>query len=150
MSRTLSYTLKVQLLDPLARVPTRGTKLSAGLDLYAFLAKPEELKPGARVFIPTGIGIELPSGHEGQIRSRSGLACKHGITVINAPATIDEDYRGEIQIALLNTSFRRYTVNPGDRIAQLIIAPVTRVGIEIVEELEESQRGGRGFGSTGR
>jgi len=142
--------LNVKKLEAAARLPTRGTKRSAGLDLYAYIPEPVTILAGDRAFIPTGIGIELPPGHEGQIRSRSGLACRHGIVVINAPATIDEDYRGEIQICLLNTSFLRYTIEPYDRIAQLVVAPWTWVAVEEVDELAPSERGGRGFGSTGR
>jgi len=100
--------------------------------------------------VPTGIAVALPPGHEGQVRPRSGLAARHGITVTNAPGTIDEDYRGEIKVLLVNLGDEPYTLESGERVAQLVVAPITRVSIREVEELDETPRGAGGFGSTGR
>jgi dUTP pyrophosphatase len=100
--------------------------------------------------VPTGIAIALPPGHEGQVRPRSGLAARHGITVTNAPGTIDEDYRGEVSVLLINLGEKAYTIEPGERIAQLVVAPVTRVSVQTTATLAETARGERGFGSTGR
>lgn len=108
------------------------------------------LKPFERRLLPTGIAIELPEGYEAQVRPRSGLAIKHGITILNSPGTIDSDYRGEIKVILINLGNEDFVVRRGDRIAQLVIAPVVRVQWEEVEELTESLRGPNGFGSTGR
>lgn len=122
---------------------------AAGLDLYAAIPTELMIKPGGRAQISTGLCIELPVGYEGQVRPRSSLAWKDGITVINSPGTIDADYRGEVKILLLNTSNNMYRVQPGARIAQLVIAPVVQVEIEYVDELTDTQRGSGGFGSTG-
>lgn len=108
------------------------------------------IEPNERVAVPTGIAVELPVGHEGQVRPRSGLARKHGLTVLNAPGTIDEDYRGEIVVLLVNLGGERCVIEPGERIAQLVVAPVTRVGVVEVDSLAPSARGAGGFGSTGR
>lgn len=133
-----------------AECPRYMTAGSAGMDLYAALTEHDHLMPGERALVPTGIYIELPPGHEGQIRPRSGLAIKHGITVINTPGTIDEDYRGEIKVALINLSDKMYVIEPGSRIAQLVIAPVTRINeIQLVEELSPTKRSTGGFGHTG-
>lgn len=134
-------------------LPAYASAGAAGLDLYAALDQPVVLAPGDRASIPTGIAIALPSGYEGQVRARSGLASKHGIGLVNAPGTIDEDYRGEVRVLLVNLSRDPYTVHPKDRIAQLVIAPVTRVEVQPVEsasELGDTERGAGGFGSTGR
>lgn len=124
---------------------------AAGLDLLAALpqAEPLKLAPGSRALVPTGLVLEIPPGYEGQVRPRSGLALKHGVTVLNAPGTIDADYRGEVMVLLVNLGPENFIVMRGDRIAQLVIAPVTRVDIELVEETSGSQRGRGGFGSTG-
>lgn len=146
-------TLKVQLLRDGAVMPAYATAGSAGLDLHAAIAAPVELAPGDRASIPTGLAIALPHGYEGQVRPRSGLASKHGIGLVNAPGTIDEDYRGEVRVLLVNLSQQSYAVQPRDRIAQLVVAPVTRVSVasvETAEELGQTQRGSGGFGSTGR
>jgi dUTP pyrophosphatase len=142
--------LQVQRLHPGAILPTYATEGAAGLDLHAALEAPRLLPPGERAAIATGIAIALPPGHEGQVRPRSGLAAKHGISVVNAPGTIDEDYRGEVQVLLINLGREPYTIQPGDRIAQLVVAPVTRVQVTAVEALEGTARGHGGFGSTGR
>ena len=123
------------------------------MDLQAALDGPLTLAPGDRVAVPTGIAIALPPGHEGQVRPRSGLARKHGIGMVNAPGTIDEDYRGEVQVLLVNLGREPYTIQPGDRVAQLVVAAVARVRPELVQSIDElgaTQRGGGGFGSTGR
>ncbi|MBV9135594.1 MAG: dUTP diphosphatase [Hyphomicrobiales bacterium] len=133
---------------PLPRYETDG---AAGLDLLAAVdaGKPVRLEPGARALVPCGIVIELPEGHEGQVRPRSGLALKHGITVLNAPGTIDEDYRGEVSVLLVNLGERAFEVVRGTRIAQLVIAPVARVTPCETKMLTTTARGARGYGSTG-
>ncbi len=131
-------------------LPTYETIASAGMDLRAFLEEPVVMKPLGRALIPTGLFIELPAGHEAQVRPRSGLAIRHGITVLNSPGTIDADYRGEIKVILVNLSDEAYTVNDGDRIAQMIIASHEQAEWEQVAELVETTRGAGGFGHTGR
>ncbi len=118
------------------------------MDLAAALSEPLRLEPGDRMVIPTGIAMELPSGYEGQVRPRSGLAIRHGVTVVNSPGTIDEDYRGEIMVGLVNLGNAPFVVDEGMRVAQLVIAPVARVTIEEVSGLSETQRGSGGFGHT--
>jgi len=130
-------------------LPAYETKGSAGLDLSAAIDEPIVLGKGSRCLVPTGLCIELPFQHEGQIRPRSGLAVKHGVTVLNSPGTIDEDYRGEVKIPLINHGDEDFVVSRGMRIAQLIIAPVVQVEIETVSELSSTVRGSGGFGSTG-
>ena len=132
-------------------LPAYESAGAAGLDLRAALAEDQPLVvgKGERCLVPTGLAIELPVGHEGQVRPRSGLAIKHGITVINAPGTIDEDYRGEVKVALINHGQEAFEIMRGMRIAQLIVAPVTQVVIEAVEDISDTERGGAGFGSTG-
>ena len=132
-------------------LPRYGTALSAGCDLYAAIDQPLDLPPGARMVVPTGIAIALPNGTEGQVRPRSGLAVKFGLTVLNAPGTIDADYRGEIKVPLINLGQESYTIHRGDRIAQLVIARVSQIRWETVQELvDTTERGIKGFGSTGR
>jgi dUTP pyrophosphatase len=147
-------TLKIQLLrDDQSVMPAYASAGAAGLDLHAALEAPKTLLPGERASIPTGIALALPAGYEGQVRPRSGLANKHGIGVVNAPGTIDEDYRGEVHVLLVNLSQASYTIQPKDRIAQLVVAPVTRVSLVRVAhaaELGQTERGSGGFGSTGR
>ncbi len=130
-------------------LPAYETAFSAGMDLRASLETPLVLKPLARALVSTGLFIELPAGHEAQVRPRSGLAAKHGITVLNTPGTIDADYRGEIKVIMVNLSENEYTIHPGDRIAQMIIARYERVSLVAVEKLSETQRGSGGFGHTG-
>ena len=131
-------------------LPSYATAQAAGLDLMAALSEPLEMLPFARLLVPTGISIALPEGYEGQVRPRSGLARKHGITLLNAPGTIDADYRGEIKVILINLSPDLFLVHPGERIAQLIVAPVTRIAWARNDNLNETARGTAGFGSTGR
>jgi dUTP pyrophosphatase len=129
-------------------LPGYQTAGSAGLDLRADEAC--TLAPGERRLVPTGLALELPAGHEGQVRPRSGLALRHGIAMVNAPGTIDEDYRGEVGVILVNLGREPFHVARGDRIAQLVVAPVARVEVEEAQELADSHRGEGGFGSTGR
>lgn len=145
--------LRVQRLPHSAglTLPRYETEHSAGLDLRAALAEDESLLlgPGERVLVPTGLAFEIPPGHEGQVRPRSGLALRHGVTVLNSPGTIDADYRGEVKVILINHSQQPHTIERGDRIAQLVIAQVARAVLELVEDLSETARGAGGFGSTG-
>lgn len=132
-------------------LPDYQTDGAAGLDLFAAIpdTKPLTLRPGGRALVPTGIAIALPAGYEGQVRPRSGLATRHGLTILNAPGTIDADYRGEIQVVLANLGNEDVTITRGMRIAQLVIAPVARAQIVQVASLDETVRGSGGFGSTG-
>ncbi|MBT4100512.1 MAG: dUTP diphosphatase [Gemmatimonadetes bacterium] len=131
-------------------LPAYETLDSAGMDLRALLQEPLELSAGERALIPTGMKIEIPRGFEGQVRPRSGLALKRGLTVLNAPGTIDADYRGDVGVILVNLSTETQTIDPGERVAQLVFAPVTRCEWQAVDELGDTQRGEGGFGSTGR
>lgn len=131
------------------RLPEYATPLSAGMDLKANTSEPIILKPLERQLIPTGISIQLPEGCEAQVRPRSGLAAKYGITVANAPGTVDADYTGEIKVILINLSNENFLINPGDRIAQMVIARYERVEWDEVAELNPTERGEGGFGSTG-
>lgn len=131
-------------------LPHYATELSAGLDLRANLEAPVELKPLQRELIPTGLFIELPKGHEAQIRPRSGLAFKNGITVLNSPGTIDADYRGEVKVLLVNLSDTNFIVQDGERIAQMVIARHEQAEWNSVQSLNDTSRGTGGFGSTGK
>jgi dUTP pyrophosphatase len=132
-------------------LPQYQSALAAGLDLVAAVASdaPVELAPGARAAIPAGIAIALPPGHEGQIRPRSGLAARHGVTVLNSPGTIDADYRGELQVILVNSGAQPFVVHRGMRIAQLVIAPITRARLVEAASLNPTDRAAGGLGSTG-
>jgi len=136
--------------NPDLPLPAQATAGSAGLDLRACVPEPLVLPPGRRALIPTGFSIALPPGFEGQVRPRSGLALRHGITLPNAPGTIDSDYRGELQVILANSGREPVTIRRGDRIAQLVVAPVAAVEWIEADELSASAREGGGFGSTGR
>lgn len=143
--------MKVKIVNRSAwPVPAYATAQSAGMDLKADITEPVELAPLQRAMIPTGLSIALPQGTEAQVRPRSGLAAKYGVTVLNSPGTIDADYRGEIRVILVNLSDRPFTVNPGERIAQLVMAKYESVTWDEVEILDETARGKGGFGSTGR
>lgn len=131
-------------------LPQYATPQSAGVDLRANLEAPITLAPGQRALIPTGLYLELPAGTEAQVRPRSGLAFKHGVTVLNAPGTIDADYRGEVGVLLINHSQVPFEVKDGERIAQLVVAPYEQVAFEEVVDLSTSERGAGGFGHTGR
>ena len=130
-------------------LPGYATEHAAGMDLAAAVTDPVVLEPGARALIPTGIALALPSGFEAQIRPRSGLALSHGIGVLNSPGTIDADYRGEVGVILINHGDQPFTVERGMRVAQMVVAPYTRVAWSLTESLERSIRGEGGFGSTG-
>jgi dUTP pyrophosphatase len=136
--------------QPELPLPAYQTTGSAGADLRADLETPLMLEPGQRALVPTGFAVEIPDGFEGQVRPRSGLAVKHGIAIPNAPGTIDSDYRGELQVLLVNLGQAALTLQRGDRIAQLIIAPVVRAEFVLASELGDTARGAGGFGSTGR
>ncbi|MDD2225685.1 MAG: dUTP diphosphatase [Dysgonamonadaceae bacterium] len=131
-------------------LPAYATLHSAGMDLRANIDKPIVLKPLQRTLVPTGLYIQLPDGYEAQIRPRSGLAIKHGISVVNSPGTIDADYRGEICAILINLSDKEFTINDGDRICQMVITEHSRVEWQEVGELDETDRGSGGFGHTGK
>ena len=142
--------LKIERLPHNKVLPEYKTEGAAGMDLCASIEEPITLKPLERKLIPTGIKIELEHGYEAQIRPRSGLSIKHGITLINCVGTIDEDYRGEVCVPIVNISNEAYTIEPQERIAQMIIARVEQAKLEIVTELTDTVRGAGGFGSTGK
>jgi len=141
--------MKVRINSLSGTYPSYETEGSAGMDIRAFLKEPVVIEPGKRALIPTGLFMEFEAGYEVQIRARSGLAVRHGIGLVNGVGTIDSDYRGEIKVALVNMGEEAFTVNNGDRIAQMVIAPVVQAEIEPAEELSETARGKGGFGSTG-
>ena len=153
MTMPASATVKVPLkrLDNGAdlALPQYETAGSAGADIRAAVEAPLRLEPGQRALIPAGFAMALPAGYEAQVRPRSGLAVKNGITVLNAPGTIDSDYRGEVRVPLINLGDEAFTVERGMRIAQLVIAPVVQAGFNEVGDLDETERGADGFGSTG-
>ena len=143
--------MKVQIVNKSGQpLPSYATELSAGMDLRAALDAPVTLGPLERALVPTGLYIALPPGFEAQVRPRSGLAAKHGITVLNTPGTIDADYRGEVKVILVNLSNTPFEIVPGERIAQLVVARHERVEWEETLDLDETARGAGGFGSTGR
>jgi dUTP pyrophosphatase len=135
--------------DPLP-LPRYETELAAGLDLRADIEGERVLGPMERMAVPTGLALTLPPGYEGQVRPRSGLALRHGVTLLNTPGTVDADYRGEVQVLLINLSQEPFTLHRGDRVAQLVVASVTSVELREVEVLDATSRGANGFGSTGR
>ena len=143
--------LNIKLLEHGAdlELPFYATKSSAGMDLRAAVNEDITIKPGERKLIPTGFSMALPHGFEAQVRPRSGLALKNGITVLNTPGTIDADYRGEVCVILINLGNEEFKINRGMRIAQMVIAPVTQANVNVVAELDETVRGAGGFGSTG-
>lgn len=132
-----------------AVVPEYKTKGAAGADICALLSEPVTIPQGKSAMIPTGLFFEIPEGYEVQIRPRSGLAAKNGVTVLNTPGTIDSDYRGEIKVILINLGDKDFVINSGDRIAQMVVAPVTQATFTITDKLSETDRGAGGFGSTG-
>jgi dUTP pyrophosphatase len=145
-----------QVRVPIARVrpvdvplPSYRSARAAGLDLCAALAESIVIPPGGRRLVPTGYALAIPDGFEGQVRPRSGLALNHGVTVLNAPGTIDSDYRGELLVVLVNHGDDDFVVRPGDRIAQLVVCPVARAELELVDVLDPTARGAGGYGSTG-
>lgn len=143
--------MKVKIVNKSAfDTPFYATERSAGMDIKANIEEPITLQPLQRAMVPTGLYIALPEGTEAQIRPRSGLAAKHGITVLNTPGTIDADYRGEIKVILVNLSNEEFVINPGERIAQMVVARYEQVEWDAVEVLDDTERGAGGFGSTGR
>lgn len=143
--------MKVKIVNQSAYpVPSYATEHSAGMDLKANITEPITIESLERTIVPTGLFIELPQGYEAQVRPRSGLAAKFGITVANAPGTIDADYRGEVKVILVNLSKEKFVVNPGERIAQMVIAKYEKIQWHQVDQLGETERGAGGFGSTGR
>lgn len=142
--------LKVECLEHNRVLPEYKTSGAAGMDLCAAIEEPVVLKPLERALIPTGLKIELEKGYEAQIRPRSGLSIKHGITLINCVGTIDEDYRGEVCVPVVNLSSEEYTIMPDERIAQMVISKYEKAKIDVVTELSDTQRGEGGFGSTGK
>jgi dUTP pyrophosphatase len=145
----VTVAIAIQLLSPLAQLPRYATPGAAGLDLSAAIDHPSPLAPGEFRLIPCGFAIALPAGYEAQVRPRSGLATRHGITVLNSPGTIDSDYRGEVKVLLINHGRVHVTIEPGMRIAQLVVAPVATVDWAVSEDLTTTARGTGGFGHTG-
>ena len=141
--------IKVKIISDSGIYPEYETEGSAGMDIRAYIDEPVKLRPGERSLVPTGLKIQLPPGYEAQIRARSGLAVKSGITLINAVGTIDSDYRGEIKVGLVNLSDEEHVIENGDRIAQMVIAEYKRAELEPARVLDETQRGSGGFGHTG-
>lgn len=141
--------VKISLLTPSAVIPGYSTEHAAGMDLHNVLKTPMKIKPGEIKLVPTGISVEIPVGYEGQVRPRSGLALKHGISIVNAPGTIDADYRGEVGVIIINLGRKGYVIQPGDRIAQLVISPVAKAVMVKTMSLKTTARGKGGFGHTG-
>lgn len=141
--------LCIHRISPLATVPAYQSDEAAGLDLHAAIEEPCHIEPGEIAMIPLGFAMSIPPGFEAQVRPRSGLASRSGITLPNAPGTIDSDYRGEVKVPLINHGLERFTVEPAMRIAQMVIAPVVQAEVVEVDTLEETDRGSGGFGSTG-
>lgn len=142
--------VKIKMVGDVAvPTPRRMSQHASGFDVCAAVGKPVYIWPGKRALVPTGIALEVPPGYECQVRPRSGLAVKHGVTVLNGPGTIDADYRGEVSVVLINTGWHNMVVNPGDRIAQLVFAAVEQPDLEVVDELSDTERGEGGMGSTG-
>lgn len=141
--------LPIRLLPNAAGLPVYATAEAAGADLLAAIADPRTLKPGERTLVPAGFAMALPPGYEAQIRPRSGLAFKNGVTVLNAPGTIDSDYRGEVAVLLVNHGLEDFEIERGMRIAQMVIAPAPQAAFRSVDDLDDTARGAGGFGSTG-
>src|SRR6188474_2367783 len=145
---SLRLPLRVQKLGPVeVPLPAYQTERAAGLDLCAALSEPKQLEPGQRLLVPTGLAFAIPDGYEGQVRPRSGLALKHGISIVNSPGTIDSDFRGEVGIVLINHGHEPFVVEPLSRIAQIVLARVEQLQIEEAESLSETTRGAGGYGS---
>jgi len=144
-----AVTLKITRANSLIPLPRYESGGAAGMDLRAYLDADVQIQPLGRAKIPTGLRVEIPPGYEGQVRPRSGLALKFGVTLLNSPGTIDSDYRGSVDVILVNLGADAFTVKNGDRIAQMVISPVVRVSISETEHLSETERGAGGFGSTG-
>jgi dUTP pyrophosphatase len=149
MSGEKKLEVRVKRVRGGARLPRYQTPGSAGMDLHAAVRAPVTIEPGGRAMIGTGLAFAIPAGWEGQVRPRSGLAAKHGVTVINSPGTIDSDFRGEVGVVLVNHGREPFVVNDGERIAQIVFAEYGRASLTEVEELDETSRGAGGYGSTG-
>ena len=147
MTKFLEIPVSIKKLHPNAKIPIYGSAEAAGADLHS--SEHARVEPGQSLMVPCGFAMELPVGYEAQVRPRSGLAYKHGIAVLNTPGTIDSDYRGEVKVLLFNHGSEPFDIEPGDRIAQMVIAPVFVAKFGLVEELNTSERGAGGFGSTG-
>jgi dUTP pyrophosphatase len=145
----MQVALKISRIDPKVQLPQYATKGAAGMDLRAFLDADLPIPPMGRARIPTGLQIEIPEGFEAQVRPRSGLAAQFGVTVLNSPGTIDSDYRGDLDVILVNLGAETFVVKNGDRIAQMVISPVLRAVLTEAQELSVTGRGSNGFGSTG-
>lgn len=147
----MSYPVKLKRMTGCedVQLPQKMSELASGYDLHAAVAEPLTLQPGERALVPTGIAIAMPAGLEAQIRPRSGLAFKHGITCLNSPGTIDADYRGEIKVLLINLGREPFTIERNDRIAQMVFQLVPQTELKLVDELDETDRGAGGFGHTG-
>jgi dUTP pyrophosphatase len=147
-----SISLQIEWLDhgKGLETPSYESAAAAGMDIRVALDEPVTLEPGERTLLPTGFRMALPEGYEAQIRPRSGLAYKHGITMLNTPGTIDADYRGEVKVLAINLGQEPYTIHRGDRMAQMVIAPVNQASVKVVTSLDETERGSGGFGSTGK
>ncbi len=143
-------TIQIKKLHPAAQVPHYMTELAAGMDIQALPENDILLAPGERCLVPTGLAVAIPPGYEIQVRPRSGLALRQGISLVNSPGTIDADYRGEIGIIVINHGQECFNISAGDRIAQLVVAPVCQAVMQVVEDLSETLRGGGGFGHTGK
>lgn len=146
---TTSVPLRLKRLSSLAVLPAYHSEHAAGMDLHAALESPRTIEPGEIECVPCGFAMALPPGYEAQVRPRSGLATRFGLTIPNAPGTIDADFRGQVQVSLINLGHEPFVVEPGMRIAQMIVAPVARCEVREVDELDGTARGGGGFGSTG-
>ena len=147
----MTLAIRVQCVGPVpVPLPSYQTSGSAGLDLHAALTEPVTLAPGSRHLVPTGLALAIPQGYEGQVRPRSGLALKHGLSLVNSPGTIDSDYRGQVAVILINHGTEPFTIKPLDRIAQLVITRVEHAELQWVESLDETERGAGGYGSTGQ
>ena len=146
---TPSLALRIRRVSDLAEIPRYQTDHAAGLDLHAAIPEPVVLAPGDIVLVPIGIAIAVPVGYEAKVRPRSGLAMRYGISMPNAPGTIDADYRGEVKVPIINLGREPFTIEKGMRVAQMVIAPVMHCAIDEVEDLDETGRGDNGFGSTG-
>ena len=147
---SLRLPLRVQKLGPVeVPLPAYQTERAAGLDLCAALSESKQIEPGQRLLVPTGLAFAIPDGYEGQVRPRSGLALKHGISIVNSPGTIDSDYRGMVQVVLINLGHEPFLIEPLSRIAQLVICPVVQAELALVDQLDQTARGAGGYGSTG-
>ncbi|HEY3398821.1 MAG TPA: dUTP diphosphatase [Armatimonadota bacterium] len=152
MSEVSRPQILVQVLPEAAGLPLPeyATAEAAGMDLRAAIAEPVTLEPGARALITTGLRLQIPPGFEVQVRPRSGLAIRHGVSLVNTPGTVDSDYRGVVQVIVINLGQEPFTITRGERIAQMVVAPVVQAQLQVVAELEDTERGAGGFGSTGR